>query len=83
MNKIINKFSNLSNYYTMLYKLAASVGKKDLKLSDGQIQRLAIAIASYKKSKLIIFDEAISSLDLDSENCILYTIFNLNKKDIL
>jgi hypothetical protein len=31
MNKIINKFSNLSNYYTILYELTASIG--NIKLS--------------------------------------------------
>ena len=30
MNKIINKFSNLSNYYRMLYELTASIGNVKL-----------------------------------------------------
>ena len=62
-----NKYNNL-------------IGEKGLKVSTGQRQRLAIARALYKKSKLIIFDEATSSLDSDSEKSILNTIFNLNRK---
>ena len=56
------------------------IGEKGIKISTGQRQRLAIARALYKKSKLIIFDEATSSLDSDSEKNILNTIFNLNRK---
>ena len=56
------------------------IGEKGIKISTGQRQRLAIARALYKKSKLIIFDEATSSLDSDSEKNILTTIFNLNRK---
>ena len=62
-----NKYNNL-------------IGEKGIKISTGQRQRLAIARALYKKSKLIIFDEATSSLDSDSEKNILNTIFNLNRK---
>ena len=39
------------------------------------------SIALYKKSSLIVFDEATSSLDSDVEKLILNTIFNLNRKN--
>jgi len=57
------------------------IGEKGLKISVGQRQRIAIARALYKKSSLIVFDEATSSLDSDVEKLILNTIFNLNRKN--
>ena len=44
------------------------IGEKANKLSGGQIQRLAIARALYKKAEFIIFDEATSALDNKTEN---------------
>lgn len=56
------------------------IGEKGLKISAGQRQRLAIARALYKKSKLIVFDEATSSLDSESEKNVLNTMFSLSRK---
>ena len=61
-------------------KYKSLIGEKGLKISTGQRQRLAIARALYKKSKLIVFDEATSSLDTGSEKNILNTIFNLSRQ---
>ena len=60
-------------------KYYSLIGEKGFKMSAGQKQRIAIARALYKKSKLIIFDEATSSLDTDAEKNILNTIFGLSK----
>ncbi len=53
------------------------VGEKGLKLSGGQIQRIAIARCLYKKSKILIFDESTNALDLNTEKKILETIYSL------
>ena len=60
--------------------IESHVGEKGLKLSGGQIQRVAIARCLYKKSKILIFDESTNALDLDTENKILETIFSLKGK---
>lgn len=55
------------------------VGENGLILSGGQRQRLAIARGLLKKSKIILFDEATSSLDNDNQKKIQDVILCLSK----
>lgn len=58
--------------------LEQMIGERGISLSGGQKQRLAIARALYKKSPILVLDDALSSVDARTEEKILQHLRELN-----
>ncbi len=69
-SEFINKLENQFN---------TNIGENGVKLSGGEKQRLSIARAFLKDSKIILLDEATSSLDSDTEEKIQKALEVLTK----
>lgn len=57
--------------------LDTPVGERGLKLSGGEKQRLAIARVLLRRPRILVLDEATSSLDVDTEQRIVATLSTL------
>ena len=59
------------------------LGERGLGLSEGQMQRLAIARAVFSESPILILDEATSALDADTERKVLQNIKSMTDKTVI
>tara|TARA_Y100000816_G_scaffold292156_1_gene286122 strand:+ start:4464 stop:6251 length:1788 start_codon:yes stop_codon:yes gene_type:complete len=73
-NSLVSQFITNSNLFNF------ELTENGSNLSAGQRQRIFIARALFKASKLLIFDEPTSNLDPETENKIIENIFNNYQK---
>lgn len=59
------------------------LGEKGTGLSEGQMQRIAIARAVYRNAPVLLLDEATSALDEDTENRLLENLKELDGQTVL
>ena len=74
LTELINKVSN---------GLETIINQNSSNISGGERQRIGIARAFYRNSKLIILDEPTSSLDEENSNKILKLLQNIDDKTII
>lgn len=64
-------------------KLDTPLGERGAGLSEGQIQRLAIARAIFADAPVLLLDEATSALDMDTEYRLLQNLKKMTDKTVI
>lgn len=69
--------------YDMTLGIDTIIGEKGFGLSEGQMQRLAIARAVFSENPVLILDESTGSLDSQTERKVLENIKNMTDKTVI
>lgn len=83
--KALERASKIANLHDFVInelpkKYQTTVGERGVRLSGGQIQRIAIARALYNNPRLLILDEATNALDNQTEKAVIDAIDNIGKE---
>lgn len=86
-DKRINKALQIACAYDFISELDSGVdtllGERGTGLSEGQMQRIAIARAIFSESPILLLDEATSALDADTENRLLQNLRSMTDKTVV
>jgi len=78
-HQLIEKVVKQAQIEDLIEGYHALVGERGVRLSGGQRQRIGIARALYKEANVLVFDEATSSLDNQTEQAVMDSIEALDK----
>ena len=79
----MNTFVTRQAFKTGVINSKDFLGEKGVKLSAGQRQRISIARALYRNSKILILDEPTSNLDKKTSELILKTLKSKVKNRVI
>ena len=78
LNEFLDELNLTKTIETLPEGLDTKIGDSGIKLSGGQLQRLAIIRAIYTKPDFLILDECTSALDQENEKKAINLVTNLN-----
>lgn len=81
--EVLNESQLAEFVHNLPQKLDTQIGERGVRLSGGQRQRIGIARALYTDPDLLVFDEATSSLDNETETAMIESINHLHGKKTL